>query len=215
MKLTLAEQLLLLSYGEESGKPLISTSHLDCGLAGAHLLDLSYAGKLSIEGGKLYVTGDAAGDPVLTHIAAKPPHSADWWVYHLATPDRRAQLLHGLVSAGVLEEHTHRFRHATYPESDPSLERDLAGQLRAVTDGTVEPDNRSVALIGLAHACGLDKHLFPGRDRQALRHRLTELTQGEWCGHAVRKIVDSMNIAVLSAVSGGLVASAASPLPAT
>jgi hypothetical protein len=215
VKLTLAEQLLLLSYGDESGKPLISTSHLDCGLAGAHLLDLSYAGQLGIEGGKLQVNGDPAGDPVLASIAAKPPHSADWWVYHLATPSRREQLLRGLVSAGVLEEHTHRFRHSTYPESDPSAERELAAHLRAVTDGTVAPDDRSIALIGLAHACGLDKHLFPGRDRQALRHRLTELTQGEWCGHAVGKVVDAMNIAVLHAVSGGALSSTASPIPAT
>lgn len=211
MKLSLADQLVLLSYGDESGKPLIPAKNLDYGLAGATLLEHTFAGQLSISAGRLNTTGETGRDPVLNRIDAHPGHTADWWVYHLADSHRREEILKRLVGAGVLEEHTHRFRGSTYPETDPAHERKLAGHLRDVTEGNVAPDQRSVALIGLAHACGLDKHLFPSFNRR----RMVELTEGDWCGHAVQKIIDAMNVAVLSAVTGGVVASTASAIPST
>jgi hypothetical protein len=45
--------------------------------------------------------------------------------------------------------------------------------------------------------------------------RLGDLTASEWCGRAVRNIITSVNAAVISAVSGLPVSSAASAVPAT
>lgn len=219
MELSLAEQLLLLSYDEVTGKPAIPVTNLDYGLAAAHLLDLSYQGKLAVDHGRLVVLDRHDPDPALAKIWAQRPHTADWWVYHLADPKRRADILDRLVSAGLLERRKHRvlgvFPVRAYPEVDPAQERALVDHLRDVVTGDAEPDKRSVGLLALAHGCMLDRHLFPAMDATLVRHRLNALTQGEWCTQAVRKVVQAMNVAVLAAVSGGIVGSTSGAVAGT
>lgn len=217
MELSLSEQLLLLSYDEVTGKPAIPTGHLDYGLAAAHLLDLSDDGCLTLTGGNLVPTGKGV-DPVLAKFGNQR-HSADWWVYHLASPEFRHQLLDRLVRSGLLVLNEYRvlgiFPVRAYPEADPARERALAEHLREVLTGKAPADQRSISLIALAHACGLDKHLFPGVDMAMVRRRVGELTAGEWCGRAVRNIIISVNAALISAISGLPVSSAASAVPAS
>jgi Golgi phosphoprotein 3 (GPP34) len=217
VELSLSEQLLLLGYDVVRGRPAIPASHLDYGLSAARLLDLIYMGSLALAGGYLVSTGKGA-DPVLARFGGLR-HSADWWVYHLASPEYRQTLLDRLVAARLLEQRDHKvfgvFPVHAYPEVDPAQERALARHLQAVLLGAAEPDERSVSLLALAHACGLDKQLFPRLDAATLRARMAELTKSEWCGAAVRKIIIAMNAAVISAVSGLAVSSAASAVPAT
>jgi|KBSSwiStaDraftv2_1062776.scaffolds.fasta_scaffold157612_3 hypothetical protein len=217
MELSLSEQLLLLSYDEISGRPAIPARNLDYGLAAARLLDLSYAGALTITNGFLVPTGKGT-DPVLAKFGNNR-HSADWWVYHLADAGYRQDLLDRLVQRGLLDQRDHRvlgiFPVRAYPEVDPAQERMLADHLREVLTGNATPDQRSVSLLALTHACGLDKHLFPQVDRHTMLLRLGDLTASEWCGRAVRNIITSVNAAVISAVSGLPVSSAASAVPAT
>lgn len=225
MELSLSEQLLLLSYDEVSGRPAIPTGHLDYGLAAARLLDLTNAGSLTVTSGSLVPTGSSAGaggegaDGEVLAKFGNHRHSADWWVYHLASPDYRQELLGRLVERGVLERREHRalgiIPVRAYPEVDPAQERALADHLRQVVVGTATPDPRSVSLLALAHACGLDKHLFPDVDKSTIRRRVGDLTTSEWCGRAVRNIITSVNAAVISAISGLPVSPAASAVPAT
>jgi hypothetical protein len=217
--LSLAEQLLLLSYDEVTGKPAIPLSSLDHGLVAAHLLDLNYQGKVVLDHGKLAAADRTDPDPVLAKVRAQKPHTPDWWVYHLADPARREQLLDRLVNAGLLQRREHRilgmFPVRAYPEVDPAQERALVDHLRDVVTGDAAPDRLSLGLLALAHGCGLDKHLFPKLDATMVRHRLNELTQGEWCGQAVRKVVEAENVAMLAAVSGGIVASTSGAVAGT
>ncbi len=219
MKLSLAEQLLLLSYDDVTGKPAIPLSNLDHGLAAAHLLDLNYQGKVILDHGRLVAVDRTDTDPVLTKIRVQKPHTADWWVYHLADPHRREALLDRLVSVGMLERREHRvlgmFPVRAYPEIDPAEERALIDHLREVVTGDAEPDRTSIGLLALAHGTGLDRHLFPTLDPTTVRHRLNELTDGEWCGQAVRKVVEAENVAMLAALSGGIVASTAGAVAGT
>jgi hypothetical protein len=219
VELTLAEHLLLLSYDEVSGKPAIPLNNLDHGLVAAHLLDLNYQGKLILDHGRLAAVDRADPDPALAKIRAMKPHTPDWWVYHLAEPQRRESLLDRLVAAGMLQRREHRilglFPVRVYPEVDPAQERALVDHLRDVITGEAEPDRQSMGLLALAHGSGLDRHLFPTLDASMLRRRLNELTQGEWCGRAVRKVVEAENVALLAAVSGGIVASTAGAVVGT
>ena len=219
MKLSLAEQLLLLSYDDVTGKPAIPLSNLDHGLAAAHLLDLNYQGKVVLDHGRLVAVDRTDTDAVLTKIRVQKPHTADWWVYHLADPHRREGLLDRLVSAGMLERREHRilgmFPVRAYPEIDTTEERALVDHLRDVVTGGAEPDRHSIGLLALAHGTGLDRHLFPTLDPTMVRRRLNELTDGEWCGQAVRKVVEAENVAMLAALSGGIVASTAGAVAGT
>ncbi|HCT77352.1 MAG TPA: GPP34 family phosphoprotein [Micromonosporaceae bacterium] len=211
MELSLGEQLLLLSYDDASGKPLIPASHLDYGQAGAYLLELFYAGRIGIEHGKLVALDRQSPDPVLVKMRAERPRSAVWWVLHLASPQRRQELLERLVDKGLLRRAEHKvlgiFPVRAYPEVDTTLERQIIDHLREVLIGATEPDRESVGLLGLIHVCGLDQKLFPDLDVKLIRRRIHELTEGDWSAPAVRRAITIMNAAVLAAVSGGIVSS--------
>jgi hypothetical protein len=219
VELSLAEQLLLLSYDDVTGKPAIPLSNLDHGLAAAQLLDLNYQGKVVLDHGRLVAVDRTGSDPVLAKVRARKPHTPDWWVYHLADPARREQLLDRLVNVGMLQRREHRilgmFPVRAYPEVDPTQERALVDHLRDVVTGDAAPDRRSLGLLALAHGSGLDRHLFPTLDASVVRHRLNELTQGEWCGQALRNVVEAENVAMLAMVSGGIVASTAGAVAGT
>ena len=62
------------------------------------------------------------------------------------------------------------------------------------------PSSETSALALLALAVGLDRHLFPLSDRQAIRTRLreiaTECADGSWVGAAVAGAVNAMDAAI-------------------
>lgn len=211
MELSLGEQLLLLSYDDASGKPMIAASHLNYGLAGAYLLELFYAGRIGIDHGKLVALDRESPDPVLVKVRAERPRTAVWWVLHLASPQRRQEVLDRLVEKGLLRRTEHRvlgiFPVRAYPEIDTTLERQIIDHLRGVLTGSTQPDREAVGLLGLIHVCGLDQKLFPGLDPKFIRGRIHELTEGDWSAPAVRRAITIMNAAVLAAVSGGIVSS--------
>ncbi|MBV1850815.1 GOLPH3/VPS74 family protein [Catellatospora tritici] len=218
MELSLAEQLVLLSYDDVSGRPLLNTAQLDCGVEGAILLTLSYAGKLVLNHGHLEVsdptpTGDPVLDASLARIATETTryHTPDWWIYHLASPRHREALLERLVERGIMVREDHAvlgvFHRRRYPERDTVVEKELITHLRQVVNRMAAPDRQSVSLLALAHTLLLDRHLFPEINRDNLRHRIAELTEGEWCGPAVAKVVYAMNMAVMAAITGGAASS--------
>ena len=76
----LAEELLLLAYDDESGKPVGSQIGLDLGMAAAVLVELALASKIAYSQGTLVVlnatpTGEPITDEALTRIAADTPHT--------------------------------------------------------------------------------------------------------------------------------------------
>ncbi|BCJ75640.1 hypothetical protein CS0771_51840 [Catellatospora sp. IY07-71] len=224
MELSLAEQLVLLSYDDTTGRPLVPINHLDFGIEGAVLLSLANAGRIATQRGEVVAidrtpTGDLSQDAALIEIAEDHKgHAPDWWIYHLASPHHRQRLLDGLVTKGVLERVDHRvmgvFHRPRYPEADRALERSLIGHLREVLDRIATPDRDSVSLLSLIHTLMLDRHHFPEMNRDDMRHRIQELTEGEWCGPAVGKVIYAMNMALMAAITGGAASSSTAAVSA-
>ena len=222
MELSLAEQVLLLSYDDDSGQPVVTLTNLDYGLSGALLLDLSFAGRITIRDGLVRVVdhtpvGDPVLDPILDRIGGESRHhSTDWWVYHAASRDHLQVLLDRLVERGYLVRERHRVigifpGRDRFPEGTGSPEQEIMQRLRDVITGTVSPDRRAVELLAVIHGCGLDRHLFPQMNRDDLRHRIADLTGSDQIGHSVGHVINAMNTAVLAAISGGIVSSPSAP----
>ena len=127
-------------------------------------------------------------------------------------PDRKAR---EMAEAENVEIRNYEIIYQVLEDIENAMVGLLEPEFEEVVTGEASPDRRSLGLLALAHACGLDKHLFPTLDAAMLRHRLAELTQGEWCGQAVRKVVEAENVAMLAAVSGGIVASTAGAVAGT
>ena len=218
----LADELFLLGYDGASGKPLVSTAYLDLGLGGALLLDLVLHERATLDGDRVLAaaaagdaagTGDALLDGALGRIRGEAtPRKPEHWVRRLSKGTRDA-VQRRLVDAGILRLEQHKVLGLIpvrrTPEVDGRVEAELVGRLRDVVLSGATPDARTAAIVSLALAFGLERHLFPGAARRAVARRMQQVAEGEWAGAAVSKAVAAVNAAVIAAVvAGGMAATA-------
>ncbi len=211
----IAEEVLLLAYGEADGRQLVGSTELDAALGGSLLAELAVNGRIDLADRKVTVLdstplGEEELDATLARIAAEPKErKPDWWVHRLRSSKLRKRLLSRLAERGVLGEEQRRvlgiFPSTRYPERDPSVERDVRERVESVLSGTA-PDERVAVLVAVLHAAKIDRKAFPGADRK----RVKEITEGTWAGDAVAKSIAAVNAAVMSAVIAGAVASGTS-----
>ncbi|MFI6265765.1 GPP34 family phosphoprotein [Micromonospora sp. NPDC051006] len=206
--LTLADELALLSY-DDGGVNQLGALHLGYGLAGALLLELALAGRLSVTDERLTAIGaDPLGVPLLDEALARIAADDERrrpkdWISRLARdlPDR---VLDGLVGAGVLRRESDRvlwvFPRTRYPSpsgTEPAVET-LARQrmvAAVATDGPVEP--RTAALVSLARAVGLDRKVFHELPKDRVKRRVAEISEGSWASDATtRAILDTQAVLI-------------------
>ncbi|WP_345360379.1 GOLPH3/VPS74 family protein [Actinoallomurus liliacearum] len=220
MRLTLADELLLLALREEDGSALIGSAELDCGVAGALLAELALAERVQLVDGRVVAADQSPlGDPDLDGLLASitadgKPRKAEQWVSRTRRDEIRKRRLGRLAAIGILEEREHKFlffKHTSYPERDPGPEQELRARLRAVLDGA-PADERSGALLAIVHACRLDRKAFPDVDGKVLRGRVREITEEQWAGRAVAKVIASIHAAVMAATSAAVIASNAATM---
>ncbi|GGO13217.1 hypothetical protein GCM10010116_26630 [Microbispora rosea subsp. aerata] len=214
MTLTIAEEVLLLGYREDTGKPIIGSVELDCALAGALLAELAVRGRVDLDGAKVVPVdrtpmGDEELDTTLTRIAEEPrPRKAEWWVGKLRAGKLRKRLLTRLAARGVLSEQEGKilgiFPTTRYPELDPSPEQGVRERVRNVLAGA-EPDEHTAVLIAVLHAAKLDRKAFP----DAPKSRIKEIAEGHRTAEAVRKTIASVHAAVATAAAAAAIAGAA------
>src|SRR6201999_3667490 len=106
--ISLAEELLLLAYDDQSGKATGSRIGLDLGMAAAVLVDLALAGRIAYVDGYLRVN-DATpiGEPIAGAVLAGPaedePHTPAQWVQRLRYR-LRTRILEDLLARGVVRD---------------------------------------------------------------------------------------------------------------
>jgi hypothetical protein len=202
---TLAEDLYLLADDPTTGRALLDPGHLDMGLGGALLLDLTLRGRIAIVDDHVTVaqntpTGEPLLDTALAAVARQGrAHGPDHWVRHLGRGAHRA-VQDRLVDLGILRRDDRRILHVIpvhrTHETDGRLHHELIGHLR---DTIVLGDRASAetsALALLALAIGLDRHLFPRSDRQAIRNRLREVAAGcAGCARVGQAVAGAVNAA--------------------
>lgn len=200
--LSLAERLLVLCCDPDRGRPRIPTTHLDLALGGAVLLDLVLRGRVTRVDEHVAVldrtpTGDPLLDDALTELTAgRRPHEPDHWVRHLSKGIRSA-VEQRLASEGVLQVDDRRVLgvvpvHRCH-QADDRYRHELMDRLQDAVVLGRRPTEEIAALVSLALAVGLGRHLFPRADRRAIEHRMQEIADGEWVGAAVRHDADVVN----------------------
>jgi hypothetical protein len=177
----LAEELLLLAYDDESGKPIGSQIGLDLGMAAAVLVELALASKIAYSQGTLLVinatpTGEPITDEALGRIAADTPHTPASWVQRLRH-GLRDRVLADLCARGVMCDvdetvlgfiHLHR-----YPTVDATVEAEVRGRLGKALTGDEPPDERTAALAALVAATRMEPALvLPDEDLATAHQRL-------------------------------------------
>ena len=215
-RMLIAEDLLLLLYDDESGKPVTGAPGLDYALAGAVLIELTMLGKLDVAGedeevkrGRLKVldatpTGDAILDERLAYVADKPGKRPKDQIGRLSKK-LRDQLLARLAERGVLTADEGKvlgiFPVTRWPAKDARHEVDVRSALESVLKVGTSPDQRTGALIALLSALNVvPKVVTDAVDKKALKQRAKEIAESDWAADAVKKAVAEMQAAVTTAI---------------
>jgi Golgi phosphoprotein 3 (GPP34) len=182
----LADDLYLMAHHERTGRPLLAPRAAGLGLAGGLLGELILAGALSICRGEVITgpapPGDALAATILNQVAGEvsPRPVADWLAFlSRAAPGRVAGRLE---QAGYLVAIEARpWRNSRWVPSDPDCAFAPVARLKAGLDVARPADAQTVALGGLAAACGLSARLtayLPARSRTRMDQAAGRLDAG-------------------------------------
>ncbi|KOG36742.1 MULTISPECIES: GOLPH3/VPS74 family protein [Streptomyces] len=210
MTVTLAEEIMLLSLDDESGAAKERQSAA-WAVAGGILLDLVLAGRVGVEGGRLWVADRTPTDvPLLDErlraieawtAGRKQPRKVTQWLTK-DHPKAVKATVESLRGRGLVRAEQRKvlglFPVTRYPEADGSVERELRARLRAVVLDGAEPDERTAGLLALVHGAKLHRLAFPGVPRKQIAPRLDGITDGQGVAEGVRKAIRDMQSAMAS-----------------
>lgn len=222
----IAEDLLLLLYDDETGKPITGSPGLDYALAGAVLIELTLLGKLDIAGpgdvvkaGRLKVLDPSpAGDPILDQrlafVVNKPGKRPKDQIGGMSKK-LRDHVLARLAERGVLAADRGKvlglFPVTRWPAKDARHEGEMRSKLESVLKVGTTPDERTGALIALLSALNVvPKVVTDAVDKRALKRRAKEIAESDWAADAVKKAVTEMQAAVTAAIVVASTSAAAS-----
>ncbi|TWD74788.1 Golgi phosphoprotein 3 GPP34 [Kribbella amoyensis] len=212
----IAEDLLLLLYDDESGKPITGSPGLDYALAGAVVIELTMLGRVDVAGpgeevkeGRLKVLdAGPTGDPVLDQrlaVLAEKTGQKPKNVLGKLSKKLRDELLARLAERGILEADQDKvlglFPVTRWPAKDAQHEAQVREALENVLKLGSLPDERTGALVALLNALNVvPKVVTDAVDKKALKQRAKEISESAWAAEAVRKAVQEMQAAVTTAI---------------
>lgn len=225
----IAEDLLLLLTKDDTGKLVAASTEVDVALGGAMLIELTLMERvdLTAEGqgvrpGRLVVrdagaTSDALLDDALRTVADKEGKKPQAVVTPLGKGLRK-RLYERLVDRGILRAESGKvlgvFPTQQWPAQDAAHEDAVRVRLvHALRVGAAD-DDRVAALVSLLNALrSVHKVVDPdeiGLSKKELGARAKQIAEGDWGSAAVRRALDDMMAAIMTAVVAGAVAGGSS-----
>ncbi|AXB47722.1 GOLPH3/VPS74 family protein [Amycolatopsis albispora] len=211
----IAEDLVLLVFDDETGKPDSTVTSLTYALAGALLIELGMRNRISVgEGGKGRLelvdrtpTGQHVLDDALVKLEKYEGRKPKDAIAPLAGNKLTERLLDGLADRGVLRREEGKvlklFPVTRWPAEDSAHELALRETLTAVLVDGRDPDERTAALIAVLAAIQAASKVLdlPERaDRKLVDRRAKDIAEGNWGSAATGKAIEELTAAVMTAV---------------
>lgn len=220
----IAEEYLLLTLDDETGKPRIGSDRLEPALGGALLAELALMERVGVsppEAGwtkrgrvtitNLKPTDDPELDAALHKLAENEGRKLKDLIGSFASKKNRLshgvrdRLLERLAAAGMLVRTEGTvlgfIPRTTWTAGDPAPEDDVRRRLQGALVGGETPTERTVALIALLQVTGLLPKVVTAEDKKALKARAKELTEGDWAAKAVKDAIEEAAAATGAAVA--------------
>ncbi|MEV4494565.1 GPP34 family phosphoprotein [Micromonospora arborensis] len=210
-RLPLRDELFLLGHDDDTGHPHVHRRTLALGLAGAVLIDLYLAGRVTLDPNddtrpashqRIHphvdrLVGDLIADAATATIRHTHPPLRAWLRGY--SDDLYERTRAGLVAGGILRHHTRRrlgglIRADTYLATDSKWAVIARSRLRYLAAGREQPDNHTAALAGLVADLGLTSHLYLDDDITTLTARLKAIAGQHY--EPVRDITAAVDAAV-------------------
>jgi hypothetical protein len=192
-KLSLAEELLLITLDDESGKLLDSMKpfSFDIAIAASLIMELTLKGKLDTDAKKLFVvssavTGNAILDQTLaTIVAEKNPLPTSEWLHRFARDGDALseKIIESLVSKGVVQLVEKRLlwvlKTRAYPATSGIEEREVRSRIMQLLNNDEIPNPSDALLIGLLEATGIMNRLLSSSELVRLQNRIDQIANLE------------------------------------
>lgn len=209
-EMLLAEEYLLLSLDEKSGREIVPAQKLRPALAAALLAELALVERIRFtprdagwhNSGRVIVTstestGDAVLDQALRSIEERKDPKVASLVSETSTKrlskGLRKRLAERLVETGVLQEtRTEMLEMRRWYVVEPRVVEEIRGRLHKCLIDNETPTDRTLTLVALLHATKLLGKVVHTDDRAALKDRVADLSAGDWAGRAVQDAIDDL-----------------------
>ena len=192
-KLTLAEELLLITLDDESGLLLDSISpfknHL--AIAASLIMELTLKGNIDLDAKKLFVVSSVeTGIPILDValaeiVAEETPLVTTEWLKRFAKrgEDLSNQIIDSLVAKGIMEMVDRRLfwvlKTRSYSATSGIEEREVKSRIMSLLNSNEIPDPNDVLLVGLLKAVGIFNLLLSASELARLQNRIDEIANLE------------------------------------
>jgi len=210
--LTIAEEFLLLSHDEDSGRMLYASQPItQIALVGAVLMDLAMADRIDNDLQKLMLVDETpTGEPALDHVLWKikaeknGDRSVRDWIDRLAPEAERIRelSLQRLIERGILKQEEGRFLWVfpmrRYPMIDNKEQTEVKLRLAQLLMSDDIPDIRDVAILNLADACGLLHEVFSSHELARLEERIEQVTRLDLIGQAISATIEELRAALVT-----------------
>lgn len=210
--LTIAEEFLLLSHDEHSGRMLYASQPItQIALVGAALMDLAMSDRIDNDLEKLMLVDETpTGEPALDHVLWKikaekgVDYSVRDWIDRLAPEAERIRelSLKRLIERGILREEEGRFLWVfpmrRYPMIDNKEQTEVKLRLAQLLMSDDIPDIRDVAILNLADACGLLHEVFSNQELSRLEERIEQVTRLDLIGQAISATIEELRAALVT-----------------
>jgi hypothetical protein len=221
----IAEEFLLLSLNNESGKPMLGHDRLGPALGGALVAELALMERIGVtphdagwsKRGRISITNlTPTDDPELDEAMRKLAESEGKKLKDVLSDfaskkvrlsyQLRERLLERLAKAGVVKEQEGTvlgfIPRTTWPAGDRAAEDDVRERLQSALVSELTPTERTLVLIALLQVTGLLPKVVTTEDKRALKARAKQLTEGDWAAKAVKDAIDEVTAATVAVAAG-------------
>ena len=211
-RISLIEELLLLTLEDSGGEfDSVPEIYLNCGMAGAALMDLSLRGRLDSDLSGVFVvdatpTGDATLDRVLATIAREPERlAAREWISRLSheAPKMREAALANLCALGVLRQSDHAFlwvlKERRYPVVEGQERTEAKKRILALLYNDDLPSPEDVSLTSLAEACFIFERILSPKEFVRVKPRIRQIARMDLIGGEIAETAHRVNLEMRAA----------------
>jgi len=222
MKLSTAEQFVLLAHHPEKGRFIVSDIQFKYGIIGAILLDMSLDNSVILENDRLLAGKNIRSEnEIVSDIAAiinssGKPRKMRYWISRLATKSGKYKwaILNGLVARKLVRIENRKFlglipyRKSFLTESRQRFE--LIQHLKNSILFRKELSRETIVVLGLVEACKMHRIITKDRDElKTMRKELKRIIKESPIADTVDKTIKEVQAAIIGAIIASSVAASA------
>ena len=204
MELNLIDQLTLLALDDKKGIFLADSTYYSYAVAGALIMELTFAERIDLSGKKVVVKDSTnTDDPVIDTyfsllIESKKERSINGWIEKISNKADKIKrdTIEKLVDRRILEKKKDKilwiFSYNKYPTQNPREENHLKARLYDIVINSHRPDQKEIMLLNLIDSCSLGKAVFGKEHIKTFKKKIKAIKDYDQISGEISKSVNEI-----------------------